>query len=205
MVKEDEGLDRVAQILQGRVEKLVPDVDVERAWFGQVFDHYRNRCCGCGSEEHLKPKLIIPREAGGRLVMENSTLICRTCELAAELLKKKQPSYGERTRPVNFWIGRSLHKNLRNGLSHNYGFNSVASIVRFLMQQYVSTPNRFEDVMNYIDPASDVKVNIWAPAELYESFKETTGRNGLTVTDSLRALLRMYESEAERIFGRKER
>lgn len=184
-----------------RVEVI--GVDLKKAWFNQVFDHFRNQCSSCGSQDHLRPKLIVPQEAGGKLHINNSILLCRTCEFASELFsRQKMPASGTNTRPINFWINRDLHKNLLNGLSHRYGFKSVASLVRFLMGKYTTSPEQFEDVEKYIDRSSDVKVNVWVPRVMYEDFKVVTSRNGLTVTGSLRGLLRMYESEAERIFGR---
>lgn len=182
---------------------VVSENTANQAWSAQVYEHFRNRCSNCGSEDKIKASLIVPVEAGGRLTLSNSTLICRTCELAAELLRRKKVgASGDSTRPINFWVGRSLHTALRNGLSHEYGFNSIASLVRFLMSRYVKSPDFFEDIENYVDRSSDVKINVWVPRGMYGEFKDAVAANGMTVTDSLRGLLRMYESEADRIFRR---
>lgn len=172
-------------------------------WTSQVFDHFKDKCGSCGSQDHLRAKLIVPVSAGGARVLGNSILLCRVCELASEIMaREKVSASGDNTRPINFWIARNLHNALRNGLSHNYGFNSVASIVRFLMGRYLSAPDQFQDVELYVDRSSEVKVNVWVPHEMYENFKTSVTGRGMTVTDSLRGLLRMYEAEAGKIFGR---
>lgn len=174
-----------------------------KLWETCVFERFHHKCASCGSNDKLKALLIIPEEFGGKKTVENSKLLCRTCDLAAQLLKhRKMSASGEDTRPINFWIGRSLHGSLRNGFSRKYGFNSIASLVRFVMGRYVEQPDFFEDVESYVDRLSDVKVNVWVPRDLYDAFKHSVTSNGMTVTDSLRGLLRMYESESERIFRR---
>jgi hypothetical protein len=197
----------VLQLLQGTAtpEVLVPEeeLDPSKKWTSQVFDHFKDKCGSCGSQDHLKAKLIVPESAGGAKTLGNSVLLCRVCDLASEIMsREKVKASGENTRPINFWIARSLHNALRNGLSHNYGFNSVASVVRFLMGRYLEAPDQFQDVELYVDRSTEVKVNVWVPYDMYEKFKTSVTGRGLTVTDSLRGLLRMYEAEAGKIFGR---
>ena len=190
-------MDDRAEILKATTE------DRKKSWVTRVHEACGGRCSNCGSEERLKVRMIVPEESGGQRVVSNGTLLCRTCELAREIsLKVPQPASGERTRPINFFVSQDLHAKLQNGLATDYGFRSVSALVRFLMAKFVGDADEFDDLGMYQDGGSDVKVNVWVGRDIYARFKAITDRNGTTVTDTLKGLIRMYESEAHRIAGR---
>lgn len=172
----------------------------EETWVTQVFEHCRHRCSNCGGEDRLRAKLVVPVEAGGKKALSNAFLICRPCEMASEIVNRSSsPASGSTTRPINFWVSRSLHSHVQNGLSRQYGFKSMSSLVRFLMSKYVQDSQLFDDVAQFQDAGSDVKVNVWVPRDTYATFKSLVDKNGLTVTSALKGLLRMYEIEADRV------
>lgn len=187
-----------------RVERLeVTAEDRRDSWVTRVYESCGGRCSNCGEKERLKVRMIVPEESGGRKTVGNGTLLCRTCELAREIsLRVPQPASGERTRPINFFVSSDLHGKLQNGLATSYGFRSVSALVRFLIAKYVGDPNEFDDLEMYQDGGSDVKVNVWVGRDMYENFKAITDRQGATVTDTLKGLIRMYETETRRIVGR---
>lgn len=190
-------MDDRAEILKATAD------DRKEAWATRVIDACGGKCSNCGSTERLKVRMIVPEESGGQRVVSNGTLLCRTCELAREIsMKVPQPASGERTRPINFFVSHELHRKLKNGLATDYGFRSVSSLVRFLMAKYVTEADQFDDLGMFQDSGSDVKVNVWVGRDIYDCFKAITDRNGTTVTDTLRGLIRMYEAEARRIVGR---
>jgi hypothetical protein len=174
-------------------------------WVTQVFEHCRNQCSNCGNDDRLRVKLAVPEEAGGQRVLSNAFLICRPCEMASEIVNRStSPASGQTTRPINFWISRTLYDHVQNGLARKYGFKSVSSLVRFLMSKYVVDSGLFDDIGRYQDDGADVKVNVWVSRVTYETFKSLTDKNGLTVTGALKGLMRMYEIEADRVTGRTE-
>lgn len=169
-------------------------------WASSVCARAGGRCEGCGNEAQLRAVLIVPLEAGGNLADTNTVVLCRTCELASEMAHRdRTPASGPNTRPINIWVSRGLHARLQNGLSTRYGFRSVASLVRYLMTKYVMDSHRFEDVAQYQESGSDVKINVWVPRDTYDRFKTLVDKNGLTVTDALKGLIRMYEMEIDRV------
>jgi hypothetical protein len=173
----------------------------EESWTAQVWESSKKQCSNCGGHDRLRAVMIVPEEAGGRRVSSNGALLCRTCDVARGVLERSgEPASGKDTRPINFWISRKLYATVQNGLSHRYGFKSVAALVRFLMGKYVADAARFDDVLQYQDHGTDVKVNVWVPRDVYAQFKEISDRNGGTVTDTIKGLIRMYEMEAERVF-----
>lgn len=175
----------------------------EETWVTQVFERAQNQCSNCGGTDRLKAKLIVPESAGGQKIASNGFLICRPCEMASEIVSRSaSPASGSSTRPINFWMSRGLYGKVTNGLSRRHGFRSVSSLVRFLMSKYVSDADRFDDVSQYQDEGSDVKVNVWVPRDTYETFKSLVDRNGMTVTSTLKGLIRMYEDQADRVVGR---
>lgn len=177
--------------------------DREEMWATQVWEACGGRCSNCGSEHRVKARMIVPEESGGKRIVTNGTLLCRTCELATAIsTRKPSPASGEHTRPINFFVSTELHSKLRNGLASDYGFRSVSALVRFLMSKFVGDSDRYDDVVLYQGDGSDVKVNVWVDIDMYDSFKALTDRNGMTVTGTLKGLLRMYEAETRRIVGR---
>jgi len=190
-------MDDRAEILKATTD------DRKDAWTTRVFDACGGKCSNCGSKDRLKVRMIVPEASGGKRVVSNGTLLCRTCELAREInLKKPQPASGERTRPINFFVSQELHTKLQNGLATDYGFRSVSALVRFLMSKFVAGADEFDDLSLYQTGGSDVKVNVWVGRDVYARFKAITDRNGTTVTDTLKGLICMYEAEAHRIAGR---
>ena len=182
------------------VETLRPGRD--DSWQSIVWDRAEHRCENCGNQDRLKILMIVPEIAGGHSTPSNAMVICRTCELAEELARRSTaPASGDMTRPINFWVSRQLYTRLHNGLSDKYGFKSVASLVRYLMSKFVADPDRFDDVGQYQEAGADVKVNVWVPRDVYARFKLLTEQNGITVTDALKGLIRMYEMEIDRVVG----
>jgi len=190
--------------MDGGTEVLKASVKDRRgAWETRVFDACGGRCSNCGDIERLKVRMIVPEEAGGKRVVGNGVLLCRTCAMARDIQAKvPQPASGEHTRPINFFVSQGLHRKLKNGLAARHGFRSVSSLVRFLMSKYVTEADQFDDLDMFQDGGSDVKINVWVGRDVYASFKAIADRNGTTVTDTLKGLIRMYEAETRRIVGR---
>jgi hypothetical protein len=184
-------------------DPILVRVGESESWVTQVFEYCRNRCSNCGGEDRLRVKLGVPEEAGGKRVLSNAFLICRPCEMASEIIShSSSPASGNLTRPINFWVSRTLYDHVQNGLSRQYGFKSVSSLVRFLMSKYVTDADLFDDVTQYQDDGADVKLNVWISKDIYATFKSLVDKNGLTVTGALKGLLRMYEIEADKVTGR---
>jgi hypothetical protein len=177
----------------------------EEAWATLVWQAQQGRCsgCGCDQADQLKVRMVVPKELGGKEIVSNGVLLCRTCELAKHIASRSpSPASGEHTRPINFWVSKKLHGKLTNGLSTNYGFKSVSSLVRYLMEKYAEDPDWFPDLELYQDQGADTKVNVWVGRDLYSAFKGEVDSRNSTVTDVLKSLIQMYEVEHERIVGR---
>jgi hypothetical protein len=161
-----------------------------------------DKCFGCGGTDKLRVHVLVPESVGGKNTERSGVLLCRTCAIARDLAALPQgPASGEATRPINFWISRRLHSRLTNGISRKRGFRSIASLVRYLMAKYVEDCSRFDDIEQWQDAGAEVKVNVWVPRNVYGAFKTLTQERGLTVTDALRGLIRLYEAIDGRIYG----
>lgn len=158
----------------------------ERRWTCAVLLQTRSRCRNCGSDDRVRVKMVVPEDAGGQLILSNGTALCRACELAhAVVTQKKKP---DADHPVNFWLSRGLYDQVK---AYN-GFSSTSSLVRFLVDRFAAEPGRFDDLPLYQDEGCDVKINAWVPPASYEVFKALVTERGLTVTDALKCLLKMY-------------
>lgn len=174
--------------------------DTQRAWESVVLAEARGKCANCGSEDRLRARMVVPDVAGGKLTPSNGIVLCRTCELAMDSASRYVEP-GQMKRPVNFWVSKKLYDRLHDE-SEKTSFKSMAGLVRFLMTKYVSDPDRFDDLAQYQDVGTDVKVNVWVESGIYSRFKELVDRRGSTVTDALKGLIGMFENEASALFER---
>jgi hypothetical protein len=165
-------------------------------WERAVIEASKDRCSNCGSEDRLRISMVVPEDAGGQLVLSNGRMLCRPCELAADAVARGRVSEHNR-RALNFWISRGLYDRIQEGLKTRSGFSSMGSLIRYLMSCYVTDETRFDDLERYQDDGSDVKVNVWVETDHYATFKSLLDKRGLTVTAAIKALVIMYESEAE--------
>jgi hypothetical protein len=173
-------------------------------WTTLVWEACRGRCSNCGSTEKLKVEMIVPEVVGGRKLISNGTLLCRTCAIARDIGERHpRPGSGEKTRPINFFVSQDLHFRLKNGLAERNGFRSVSSLIRFLIARFVHDADRFDDVGLFQDIGSDVKVNVWVDRDIYDRFKAITDSRGMTVTDALKGMIKLYEVQAESVMRRR--
>lgn len=164
-----------------------------RFWSQGVLEAAKGLCANCGSEHKVSPRLIVPEAVGGKLTLRNSVVLCRACELASGMAPKKVGEEGRRL--VNIWVSDRLYQKLQERKDKGHTA-SMGALVRFLMAQYVANQPRYDDLSQYQDSGSDVRLNVWVDADLYASFKTLVDRQGLTVTSALKSLFCMYETEA---------
>lgn len=177
------------------VEVLPGAQAAERFFESECLDKSRHRCGNCGSEHKVRVKLIIPEDAGGRRISTNAIVVCRACEMAADTAAPLAGTQGKR-RIINFWTSRQLHERMNNGMATSRGLRSLSQLIRYLMASYVADVERFDDLGQYQDTDEiDVKVNVWVPIEQYEVFKTLVDARGLSVTDAVKSLIRMFDAE----------
>lgn len=164
-------------------------------WDKSVRIRYRNKCANCGNDDRLRARMIIPEEAGGKLLDSNSVLLCRSCEMASDAVKTAAKAADQRL--VNFWVSRGLFDRIQEGLRTYDAFNSMGSLVRYLISKYVEDDSRFDDLDLYQDEGADTKINVWVERDRYDTFKTLVDKHGLTVTDAIKSLIVAYECSAE--------
>ena len=156
---------------------------------------YRHRCGNCGSDHKLRVKLVVPLEAGGHEIESNAILICRACEMASDTSTPLPGTSGER-RIINFWVSRATHTRMSNGMATSRGLRSSSALVRYLIASYVADTKRFDDLDRFQDTGtSDIKINVWVAKDQYESFKVLVAEKGLSVTEAVRSLIGLFDSE----------
>jgi hypothetical protein len=133
--------------------------------------------------------MVVPLEAGGQLTASNGYVLCRACEMARDAAKKSPTAT---RRPINFWVSRKLADVLERLTQPGQRFRSMGELIRYLISLYVCNESRFDDLSNYQDRGSEVKVNAWVEYDSYEVFKAMLDKRGLTVTDALKGLVLMY-------------
>ena len=156
-----------------------------------LLERAKDVCSNCGSNHKVRARMIVPLEAGGKFSFDNGTTLCRACEMASSVVSRSPT--GAAQRPVNFWVSRRMYDKVK--LLN--GFNSTGSLVRFLMSKFVLHDDQFDDLNLWQEDGSDMKINVWVDRKIYAEFKTLVNDRGMTVTDSFKALIRMYEEEAE--------
>jgi hypothetical protein len=184
------------------IEQVSGSKDERKEWARAVWKRCKDKCSNCGGNDRLALKMVVPIEAGGKYVVENGVLLCRACEMAADTAGKSSPNEPAR-RPLNFWVSRPLYLSIQEGIKTRNGVNSMGSLVRYLMSKYVTQADRFDDLAQYQDEGADVKINVWVEMDRYSTFKAMVDKRGMTVTDAVKGLIRMYESEAEPLVQRR--
>lgn len=162
-------------------------------WASFVMEASKGCCANCGSEHKVSPRLIVPKDVGGKLTRSNSVALCRACELASGAAPRRLGD-AER-RPINIWISNRLYTVLQDRRDAGHT-TSIGALVRYLMAKYVQEQGRFDDLGQYQDSGTDVRLNVWVDTDLYLNFKRRADAAGLTVTAALKALFCMYETEA---------
>lgn len=115
--------------------------------------------------------------------------------MAAEASKKDSKANDQRL--VNFWVSRRLFDRIQEGLQTYKAFNSMGSLVRYLISKYIEDESRFDDLELYQDEGADSKLNVWVERDRYDTFKVLLDKRGMTVTDAIKSLIRMYEEQSE--------
>lgn len=165
----------------------------QHLWSRTVLELSSGLCANCGSDHKVSPRLIVPQDVGGKLTKANSVVLCRACELASSATPKRMGEPDRRL--VNIWVSRRLYDKLQEHRDSGR-VESMGSLVRYLMSKYVADETRFDDLTQYQESGSDVRLNLWVDAHLYATFKTLVDGRGMTVTSALKALFCMYETEA---------
>ncbi len=186
MAKTPEKIERTSKEIPGDWQRL-------------VYQRYKNQCANCGTKDRIRVVMVVPLEAGGQEIDSNGVLLCRSCEMAADTVKKGKTPSDQRL--VNFWVSRRLfddiHKGIKNYKAGSPGFRSIGALVRYLITKYVEDESRFDDLALYQDEGTDVKVNVWVEKDRYENFKALLDKRGMTITSAVKSLIRMYEEGSE--------
>ena len=161
-------------------------------WTEAVLVTSGGKCANCGSDHKVSPRLIVPEDVGGRRTLSNSVVLCRACELASGALPKRVGS-GE-NRLVTVWVSSALYEGLHRRVQAGHA-KSIGALVRYLMQKYTEAHDRFDDLPMQ-EAVGSVRLNIWVDSEEYRVFKAKVNEYGLSVTDAIKAMCRLYDAEA---------
>lgn len=157
-------------------------------WKKQVLERDAHTCVNCERTSHIAACFIIPPEAGGRLRTQNGVTICRECRMAAESSRVLPQRIDNKT-PINFLISKNLHAAVDNHVHNNSTYGSVSALVRHMIASFITMPELYEDLQQWQDEGSDVKVNGWVDGAQYETFKRMCQERGISYTDAFKGLL----------------
>lgn len=185
MSKSDSKIPKVKFTEPERAPYLVkPDMLLEATWVTEVFQRFNNKCGNCGATERLTVRMIVPLEVGGQEVATNGVLLCRICDIVSGLTPK--PGAVSFSRPFNFYVSQSLFEFITERGKVNRG---VADFLRQMIDTYLGDPLRYDDILQYQDSDSAVKINFHLPSEQFDRLRAHAVAMGSNVTEVLRGLL----------------
>lgn len=164
------------------------DVADMAEWKDKVLKRDGYACVNCGRTQKIAACFIVPYEAGGKLRVSNGATVCRECRLAADGARVLPQRIDNKT-PINFLISQGLHKTVRGYVDNGSRFGSVSALLRAMIGSFISQPELYEDLQQWQDDGSDVKVNGWVDGSHYEVFKSMCQERGISYTDALKSLL----------------
>ena len=187
--------------------EILDDTGIEEIYYDEylsfqraVLGKSRNQCMNCGSSDRIRVRMVVPAEAGGVLVESNGIVLCRTCDMARDSVAKasdKNSSY-----VVSIWMSRSLREKMASLLGPS-SFRSWSSLTRYLISKYILDERYFDDLEQYQDFESEVKVTVRVNQDVYSTFTAMLKRRGLTVTEAVKGLYLMYASDAGAVIKRR--
>lgn len=152
------------------------------------------RCAGCGSTDRTRVRLIVPLEAGGKKVLSNGTVVCRTCEFGEIRERQEEPSPNAK-KLLNVWVSEELHAWIQTHIP----FQGASALARYLIELYLSSDSvRYDDLHLYQDPTAAVRCFVYVPAAMHTAFKARATRDGFTLTQALIGLIILYRIEVAR-------
>lgn len=179
-------------------ELIVTAISRMDQWKRQVLDRDGSCCVNCEKKSRIAPCFIVPPEAGGRVRMQNGVTLCRDCRIATESARVLPLRIDNKT-PINFLISSKLHEIVERFAHNGSKFGSISALVRRMIHSFINEPELYEDVGQWQDGGSDVKINGWVDGAEFGRFKVICQERGMTYTDTLKALLLMaidgYEND----------
>jgi len=99
------------------------------------------------------------------------------------------PARIENKSPINFFVSRNLHTHVSEYVHNGSKFGSVSALVRKMIHSFITEQDLYEDLAQWQDKGSDVRINGWVDGSQYESFKAICSERGMSYTDALKGLL----------------
>jgi hypothetical protein len=164
------------------------DVDDVVEWKEKVLERDSSKCVNCDRHKRVAVCFIVPPEAGGNLRVSNGVVVCRDCRIASESARVL-PARIENKAPINFFVSRRLHTHVDSFVHNGSKFGSVSALVRRMIYSFITEPDLYEDLKQWQDRGSEVRINGWVDGTQYGVFKEICSGLGMSYTDALKGLL----------------
>ena len=151
-------------------------------------------CINCGSDYKCSRYHIVEKEEGGIGVSSNQCLLCRRCALKRYVNGPRKPVKGAAV----FNVPLTLYNEILDRLEHPLcPYKSASSLVSDLLSLYVRQNRAFRDLETFRGSLHEPKerFNLTVNADHYEAFKTLVRARGISYTEALQALLKIYLGE----------
>ena len=157
-------------------------------WKEKILERDGSKCVNCEKKTRIAVCFIVPPEAGGHLRTANGVVICRDCRISSESARVL-PARIENKAPINFFVSRNLHTHVDGFVHDGSKFGSVSALVRKMIHSFITEQDLYEDLAQWQDRGSEVRINGWVDGSQYEAFKAICSERGMSYTDALKGLL----------------
>ena len=138
-------------------------------WKKLVLERDKSTCCNCESKLQVAACFVVPPEAGGRVKLSNGITLCRDCRIVSESARVLPLRIDNKT-PINFLISKKLHEAVDSYVHNGSNFGSISSLVRRMISSFITEPELYEDMAQWQDDGSEVKINGWVNGNTYLVF-----------------------------------
>ena len=167
---------------------VMSDVSDLMDWKDKVLEKHNRTCVNCERTDRVAACFVVPPEAGGKLRTANGVVVCRECRIAVEGARAL-PQRIENKTPINFLISSRLHSTVHSYVRNGSRFGNVSSLLRAMICSFITQPELYQDLEQWQDAGSEVKVNGWVDGAQYEIFKVMCKDRGVNYTDVFKSLL----------------
>lgn len=158
-------------------------------WQKKVLQKDDHQCINCARKTNIAVSFVVPPEVGGQMIASNGVTLCRYCKRAADNARTLPHKIDNKT-PINFLISRKLHNRVDDFVK-NSNFGSLSALIRYMIAEFISNPDSFDDLAIYQDEGSDVKINSWIDGDKYKQFKAICQIRNISYTDAFKGLLQV--------------
>jgi Arc/MetJ-type ribon-helix-helix transcriptional regulator len=161
------------------------------AWRREVTAARGTICQNCGASGGTAG-FIIPPSCRGVVSVSNAIILCGRCWRLYDVSRAGASQKDAAGRSMmSVYLSEALHRRVLASVGAEKPFQSLSSLIRYVVSRYVMDEERFEDLPLYQDEGNDILIRTRFDPERFHTFKQLCDRRGMSMSDAVRSMLVM--------------